>query len=80
MDNTNIEELKSHLCDYVQEITTISKNGGKNQYICPLCNSGTGVHHSVAFTVYSNSNSYHCFACDENENIFTLYEKNKSHR
>ena len=75
MDNTNIEELKSHLCDYVQKITTISKNGGKNQYVCSLCNSGTGIHHSGAFTVYPNSNSYHCFACGENGDIFTLYGK-----
>lgn len=70
--NETIEKLKLFLLDYVEEITEKSKNGGKNQYICPLCGSGTGSHHSGAFTVYPN-NSYHCFACDANGDIFNLY-------
>lgn len=61
------------MLDYVNEITEPSRNGGKNQYICPLCNSGTGSHHSGAFTVYPDTNSYHCFACDANGDIFNLY-------
>ena len=71
--NETIQKLKPFLLDYVQEVTTPSKNGGKNQYICPLCNSGTGSHHSGAFTVYPDTNSYHCFACDANGDIFNLY-------
>lgn len=71
--NEIIEKLKPYLLDYVNEITEPSRNSGKNQYICPLCNSGTGSHHSGAFTVYSNTNSYHCFACDANGDIFNLY-------
>ena len=71
--NDLIEKLKPYLLDYVQEITTPSKNGSKNQYICPLCGSGTGSHHSGAFTVYPDTNSYHCFACDANGDIFNLY-------
>lgn len=71
--NETTEKLKPFLIDYVQEITEPSRNGGKNQYICPLCNSGTGSHHSGAFTVYPDTNSYHCFACDANGDIFNLY-------
>lgn len=73
--NETIEKLKPYLLDYVREITEPSKNGGKNQYICPLCNSGTGSHQSGAFTVYPDTNSYHCFACDANGDIFNLYKE-----
>ena len=73
--NNLIENLKPFLLDYVNEITKLSKNGSKNQYICPLCNSGTGKNHSGAFTVYSDNNSYYCFACGANGDIFNLYGK-----
>ena len=69
----NNSELKSFLLDYVQEITKPSRNGGKNQYICPLCNSGTGSHRSGAFTVYPDTNSYKCFSCGSSGDIYTLY-------
>ena len=71
--NDTIEKLKPFLLDYVEEITAKSINGGKDQYICPLCHSGTGSHHSGAFTVYPDTNSYHCFACGANGDIFNLY-------
>ncbi|MDE5618901.1 MAG: hypothetical protein K2I80_00030, partial [Ruminococcus sp.] len=71
--NDLIEKIKPFLINYVQEITNKSIHGGNNQYICPLCNSGTGSHHSGAFTVYSDTNSYHCFACNANGDIFNLY-------
>ncbi|MDE6425474.1 MAG: toprim domain-containing protein [Ruminococcus sp.] len=71
--NETTERLKSFLLDYVNEITQPSRNGGKNQYICPLCSSGTGSHHSGAFTVYPDTDSYHCFACGANGDIFNLY-------
>ena len=69
----DLQDIKPFLLEYVNEITEPSKNGGKNQYICPLCGSGTGSHHSGAFTVYPDTSSYHCFACDANGDIFTLY-------
>ena len=68
-----MNDLKLHLIDYIQEITKLSKNGGKNQYICPLCNSGAGKNHSGAFTYYPDTNSYHCFACGASGDIYTLY-------
>ncbi|MCM1474203.1 MAG: CHC2 zinc finger domain-containing protein, partial [Muribaculaceae bacterium] len=71
--NDLTEKIKLYLLDYVKEITEPSRHGGKNQYICPLCRSGTGSHHSGAFTVYPDTNSYHCFACSSNGDIFNLY-------
>lgn len=73
--NDNVEKIKPYLMDYVQEITEQSSQRGKNQYICPLCKSGTGSHHTGAFTVYPDTNTYYCFACNENGNIFNLYSK-----
>lgn len=64
-------KIKPFLTDYVQEIT--KKSGGKNQYICPFCNSGTGNNHSGAFTVYPETDSYYCFACQQSGDIFRLY-------
>ncbi len=66
-------KIKPFLLDYVKEITQPSRNGGKNQYICPLCGSETGSHHSGAFTVYPDNNRYYCFACDAKGDIFNLY-------
>lgn len=69
----NTEELKPYLQAYVNEITTPSKNGGKNQYICPLCNSGTGKNGTGAFTIYPETNSYYCYSCGRGGDIFSLY-------
>ena len=66
-------KIKPFLLNYVNEITQPSRNGGKNQYICPLCGSGTGSHHSGAFTVYPDTDRYCCFACDTKGDIFDLY-------
>ena len=71
--NENIILIKSFLLDYVCEITKPSKHNGKNQYICPLCNSGTGRNGTGAFTYYSDTHSYTCFACGKSGDIFTLY-------
>ena len=71
--NDNKEQLKPFLIDYITEITEPSRNGSKNQYICPFCNSGTGSNHSGAFTFYPDTNSYYCFACSANGDIFNLY-------
>ena len=71
--NENKENLKSFLINYIQEITLKSK--GKNQYICPFCNSGTGKNGTGAFTYYPENQTYNCFKCGENGDIFTLYAK-----
>ena len=71
--NENTERLKPFLLNYIQEITTKSK--GLNQYICPLCSSGTGRNRTGAFTYYPDKHSYKCFACGEYGDIFSLYAK-----
>ena len=69
--NENTERLKPFLLDYVQEVTQKSK--GRDQYICPFCNSGTGHNGTGAFTYYPNTHSYNCFVCGANGDIFTLH-------
>ena len=71
--NDDFKKIKPFLIDYLKEITQPSKNGGKNQYICPLCGSGTGSHRSGAFTVYPDTNRYYCFSCEAKGDIFNLY-------
>lgn len=65
------DRIKPFLPEYVQEIT--KKSGGKNQYICPFYNSGTGNNHSGAFTVYPDTDTYYCFSCQQSGDIFSLY-------
>lgn len=69
--NDKKEQLKPFLSDYIQEVTQKSK--GKDQYICPFCNSGTGHNGTGAFTYYPDTHTYKCFACGEYGDIFTLY-------
>ena len=64
-------EVKKYLINYVHEITTKSK--GRNQYICPICGSGTGNNHTGAFTFYPENNKYYCFSCQASGDIFSLY-------
>lgn len=59
------------MLDYIQEITQKSK--GRDKYVCPFCNSGTGHNGTGAFTYYSDSHTYKCFACGEYGDIFTLH-------
>ena len=66
-------EVKKYLINYVHEITTKSK--GRNQYICPICGSGTGNNHTGAFTFYPENNTYYCFSCENSGDIFSLYAK-----
>ena len=69
--NENKDEIKRYLLDYVNEITR--KSSGKNQYICPICGSGTGNNHTGAFTFYPENNTYYCFSCQASGDIFSLY-------
>lgn len=64
-------KIKPFLSEYVNEITKPTKV--KNQYICPLCNSGAGKHGTGAFTIYPETNSYYCYACGRGGDIFSLY-------
>ena len=65
------DRIKPFLADYVSEITKPTKV--KNQYVCPLCNSGTGKNGTGAFTIYPETNSYYCYSCGRGGDIITLY-------
>lgn len=45
----SIEQIKSHLRDYVDEISAHSRKGDREGYICPLCGSGKGKNKTGAF-------------------------------
>ena len=66
----NFEDHKDRLGDYIEMITEKSK--GKNQYDCPICDSGTGKHHTGAFTFYPETNSWYCFSCHRGGDIYDL--------
>ena len=70
----DLEEVKKNcLMTYVESITSKSKHAGKNQYICPLCGSGTGKDKTGAFTVYPESDSWYCFVCKRGGSVVDLY-------
>ena len=70
MNKYDIEELRSHLTEYVNIITKPSK--GRNMYICPLCGSGTGRNKTGAFGIYENGNKWKCQACGKGGDIIDL--------
>lgn len=71
MDYTRArDELKTHLREYVESITDKSQSG---MYVCPLCHSGEGRHHTGAFSVNAKDpTSWHCFSCNSGGDIFDL--------
>lgn len=64
-------QIKLHLLDYITSITTASRD--KNQYVCPVCKSGTGDNKTGALTYYPETNTYYCFACSSKGDIYNLY-------
>ena len=69
-NNSNIEQIKTHLKDFCDSYLTKSKN---NFYICPFCDSGNGEHHTGAFSV--KGKIFKCFSCNATGDIFNLYCK-----
>lgn len=67
----NLNELKSYLVAYVNEISTMT---GNSLYICPICKSGTGKHRTGAFSIVPNSNgtAWRCHACGRSGSIIDL--------
>lgn len=55
------------LCtDYLEK----SKN---NMYCCPICNSGHGSNGTGAVKYYPNTNTWHCFSCDNGGDVIDAY-------
>lgn len=75
--NDNIDIIKTKLEEYVNEITSRSKAGGTDMYICPLCGSGTpladGKRHDGAFHIYGNKDKWKCHSCGRGGTIIDLY-------
>lgn len=64
-------EIRGRLTEYVEQITEKSK--GKNMYICPLCQSGTGKNRTGAFSIDPKDPAkWRCFACGAGGDIFDL--------
>lgn len=75
--NINKYELQQNLEDYIDTITSKSKY---NQYVCPLCGSGTGSHHTGALSLKTDRNGVPratCFACGglQNSDLFETIGK-----
>ena len=70
-DNSQTEELKSHLRDYVESHLTRDKRNRK-MFVCPFCGSGGkgGRNSDGAFSV--KDNYYKCFSCNATGDIFNL--------
>ncbi len=69
------EELKRHLREYVERITTKSGHT-KDMYVCPLCGSGTGRHKTGAFSIdKGDPTRWKCFSCGEGGDLFDLIGK-----
>lgn len=66
-----LELLRSKLPDYLERISEKERSG---LWHCPLCGSGThrGNRSTGAFSVYQGGMRWHCFACGQSGDIFTL--------
>lgn len=71
LDDNTKDELKKALPLYVEQITRKSRKGN---YICPICNSGTGKNKTGAFSVFDDGKAWQCFSCHNAGDIFKLIE------
>ena len=70
-------EIRGRLTEYVEQITEKSK--GKNMYVCPLCQSGTGKNRTGAFSIDpKDPEKWHCFACGKGGDIFDLISQKEN--
>jgi replicative DNA helicase len=69
IDEQDKQTLKSSLAIYLQAIGTKTTNG---KYNCPICGSGTGKHHTSAFSIAPDGQSWKCFSCNAGGDVFEL--------
>lgn len=69
IDEKDKRTLKSSLSNYLQAIGTKTTNG---KYNCPICGSGTGKHHTSAFSIAPDGQSWKCFSCNAGGDVFEL--------
>ena len=65
------QDAKNRLPEYLDMITT--KKG--NQYVCPVCRSGTGKNKTPAGQLNTDNQTFHCYSCDFHGDIFNLVAK-----
>lgn len=63
------EQVKALLTEYVKAISTPAKQP-KGWYVCPLCGSGSGTHHSSALKI--TGSVWKCHACEAGGDIFNM--------
>lgn len=69
IDEQDKQTLKRSLAIYLQAIGTKTTNG---KYNCPICGSGTGKHHTSAFSIAPDGQSWKCFSCNAGGDVFEL--------
>jgi len=64
------QEIRSRISclDYLQS----SKSG---LYCCPFCGSGSGNNATGAVKYYPDTNTWHCFACNQTGDVIDLYQQ-----
>ena len=68
MTRTEARAAIKNRADLVTEQLTKSK--GANQFVCPICNSGTGKNHTGALHYYPDAGRFVCFACSDDKQGF----------
>ena len=63
------QALKGSLANYLQAMAEKGKSG---KYNCPICGSRTGKHHTSAFSIAPNGQSWKCFSCNHGGDVFEL--------
>ena len=66
----DLNELKSHLPEYLEIVT---KRRTKNMYNCPICGSGTKKNGTPALSLYNNGRKWKCHSCGAGGSIIDLY-------
>ena len=69
IDEQDKRALKSSLSNYLQAIAGKTQGG---KYNCPICGSGTGKHHTSAFSIAPDGQSWKCFSCNAGGDVFEL--------
>ena len=69
IDEQDKRTLKGSLSNYLQAIAGKSQGG---KYNCPICGSGTGKHHTSAFSIAPDGQSWKCFSCNAGGDVFEL--------
>lgn len=72
-NHDQLERIKRDipLMDYLEK----APKGARYQYKCPYCGSGDGPNGTGALTVYPETNTFTCFACNKSGDILDLFQE-----